>query len=201
MFLWLERRQQPMHVGGLLLFDFPEDAGSKYLTEMAEEMRSHRQPTAPFNMRLEKGNFGQYSWVEDEAFDLDHHFRHVALPKPGRIRELLAMVSAEHSHLMDRQRPLWETHLIEGVRGKRFAIYNKAHHAMLDGVAAMNLTSKVLSEDPEERNMPPLWAMPIQQKKPKPSGPGLVNATKGYVEQSLPNGQWHAQAARHITGC
>jgi diacylglycerol O-acyltransferase len=176
-FLWLEKRQQPMHVGGLLLFDFPEDAGSKYLTEMAAAMRQSDQPTAPFNRRLEKTSFGQYSWVEDENFDLDHHFRHVALPKPGRIRELLAMVSAEHSHLMDRQRPLWEVHLIEGVRGKRFAMYNKVHHAMMDGVAAMNMTAKVLSTDPNERGMPPLWATAPRPSKTHTS-PSLVNAPR-----------------------
>ena len=176
-FLWLEKRQQPMHVGGLLLFDFPEDAGSKYLTEMVEEMRKSDQPTAPFNQRLEKTSFGQYHWAEDESFDLTHHFRHVALPKPGRIRELLAMVSAEHSHLMDRQRPLWEVHVIEGVRGKRFAIYNKVHHAMMDGVAAMRMTEKVLSHDPSERNMPPMWATTTQAKKSRKS-PSLVNAPR-----------------------
>lgn len=179
-FLWLEKRQQPMHVGGLLLFDFPKDAGSKYLTEMVEEMRKSDQPTAPFNQRLEKTSFGQYHWVEDEAFDLTHHFRHVALPKPGRIRELLAMVSAEHSHLMDRQRPLWEVHVIEGVRGKRFAIYNKVHHAMMDGVAAMRMTEKVLSNDPNERNMPPMWATTQQAKKSRKS-PSLVNAPRDMV--------------------
>lgn len=178
MFLWLEKRQQPMHVGGLLLFDFPDDAGAKYMTEMAEEMRSYRQPTAPFNMHLVKGSFGQYLWDEDESFDLDHHFHHVALPKPGRIRELLAMVSAEHSHLMDRQRPLWESTLIEGVRGKRFAMYNKAHHAMLDGVAAMNMTAKILSKDSNERNMPPLWAREVTKKRNKNAGPSLVNAPR-----------------------
>src|SRR3989338_566036 len=135
-FLWMEKRQQPMHIGGLHLYDFPEDAGPKYVTELAEYMRSFDQPTPPFNMRL-KSRFGQYHWEEDNLFDLDHHFRHSALPKPGRIRELLALVSVKHSVLMDRERPMWEVHLIEGLRGRRFAIYYKVHHSMMDGVAAI----------------------------------------------------------------
>ncbi len=170
MFLWLEKRQQPMHVGGLLLFSFPEGVGPKYITELAASLREYQHPQPPFNQRLVK-KFGQYFWDEDHQFDLQHHFRHEALPKPGRIRELLARVSAEHSNLMDRERPLWEAHLIEGVRGKRFALYTKAHHAMLDGISAMRMTMRALSEDPQERNTPPLWAMP--PKRPADPSPRI----------------------------
>ncbi len=159
LFLWLEKRQQPMHVGGLHLFSFPEGVGPKYVTELADYMRSFEKPIPPFDKRL-KTRLGQYYWVEDEQFDLEHHFRHSALPKPGRIRELLSLVSVKHSALMDRERPMWECHLIEGIQGKRFAMYYKAHHCMLDGVAAMRLTMKLLSEDAGKRDLPPMWAMP-----------------------------------------
>lgn len=167
LFLWLEKRQQPMHVGGLHLFSFPEGVGPKYVTELADYMRSYEKPISPFNKRL-KTRLGQYYWVEDEQFDLEHHFRHSALPKPGRIRELLSLVSVKHSALMDRERPMWECHLIEGIQGKRFAMYYKAHHCMLDGVAAMRLTMKLLSEDADKRDLPPLWAMPETKRAASP---------------------------------
>lgn len=174
MFLWLEKRQQPMHVGGLLLFSYPEGAGPKYVTELAASLREYQQPQPPFNQRLIT-KFGQNFWEDDHQFDLEHHFRHEALPKPGRIRELLARVSAEHSNLMDRERPLWEAHLIEGVRGKRFALYTKAHHAMIDGISAMRMTTRALSTDPAERNLPPLWAMePKHKAKGIPSPVDLI---------------------------
>lgn len=176
LFLWLEKRQQPMHVGGLLLFGYPEGASPKYVTELANSLRAYQHPEPPFNQRLIT-RFGQYFWEEDRQFDLEHHFRHEALPKPGRIRELLAHVSAEHSNLMDRERPLWEAHLIEGVRGKRFALYTKAHHAMTDGISAMRMTMRALSESPEERDTPPLWCMTPQKKAPKlPSPTDLVSS-------------------------
>ena len=162
LFLWLEKRQQPMHVGGLSLFSFPEGAGPKYITEMAESLRAYQHPEPPFNKRLVR-KFGQYFWELDDHFDLEHHFRHEALPKPGRIRELLARVSAEHSNQMDRERPLWEAHLIEGVRGKRFALYFKAHHSMIDGISAMRMTARAFSEDPAEMDLPPIWAMRPQK--------------------------------------
>lgn len=166
LFLWLEKRQQPMHVGGLHLYSFPEGVGPKYITELAETLRSYAAPQKPFNKRLVT-RFGKYYWEEDAQFDIEHHFRHLALPKPGDIRELLRLVSAEHSNLMDRERPLWEFHLIEGVQGKRFAVYTKAHHAMIDGIGAMRMTMRSLSTDPATREMPPVWAMPPKPQKPE----------------------------------
>ena len=171
LFLWLEKRQQPMHVGGLQLFSFPEGAGPKYVTELAESLRAYSAPQPPFDQHL-ISKFGQSYWDTDSHFDLEHHFRHEALPKPGRIRELLARVSAEHSNLMDRERPLWEVHLIEGVRGKRFALYTKMHHSMIDGMSGMRLCMRALSTDPNARDLPPIWAMqPKQRKENSTPGP------------------------------
>jgi len=98
-------------------------------------------------------------WVEDDQLDLEHHFRFEALPTPGRIRELLSFVSAEHSHLMDRERPMWEVHLIEGLKDRQFALYTKVHHSLIDGVSAMRLATRMLSENPHETGMPPIWDM------------------------------------------
>lgn len=169
LFLLLERRQQPMHVAGLQLFDYPDDAGPKYVSELAESMRSFCCPLAPFNQRLQY-RFGRPYWVTDNQFDIDHHFRHEALPKPGRIRELLALVSAEHSNLMDRARPLWEAHLVEGIKGRQFALYTKVHHSMMDGISAMRMGMRALSPDANERDMPPVWAYPPRKfSKPSPS--------------------------------
>lgn len=171
LFLYLEKRQQPMHVAGLQLFSFPEGAGPKYVSELAQSIRDYCCPEPPFNQRLVR-RFGQYHWSEDRQFDMDHHFRHEALPKPGRIRELLSLVSARHSSLLDRQRPLWEAHLIEGIRGRQFALYTKVHHSMVDGISAMRMGMRALSADPQERDLPPVWAYkPDNRRRPLPSNP------------------------------
>ncbi|MDS1308840.1 WS/DGAT/MGAT family O-acyltransferase [Marinobacter xiaoshiensis] len=162
LFLWLEKRQQPMHVGGLQIFSFPEDAPDDYVARLAEQLRKDTEVTAPFNLRLDS-RLAQPVWVHDEHLDLEHHFRFEALPTPGRIRELLAFVSAEHSHLMDRERPLWEFHLIEGLGDRQFAVYVKVHHSLVDGISAMRMTQKMLSTDPSKRNMPPVWDMSVRQ--------------------------------------
>lgn len=188
LFLYLERRQQPMHVAGLQLFSYPEDAGPKYVSELAAQMRDYCCPVAPFNQRLDR-RFGQPVWVEDKQFDIDAHFRHEALPKPGRIRELLALVSAEHSNLLDRERPLWEAHLIEGIRGRRFAMYTKVHHSLVDGISAMRLGTRALSTDPAARDQPPVWANPPKRRRSgMPSNPvdavsSLAHLTAGLSKQ------------------
>ncbi len=169
--IWLigESRERPFHVGGLLLFDLPD-----HLTpaDIRGAMRSaDHEVRPPFDQRLNRpyGRAGRFRWVDD-APDLDHHVRHVALPAPGRIRELLAYVSQQHGSLLDRHRPLWEAVLIEGVEGDRIALYNKIHHAMLDGVAAMRQLTNSLSADPDERDMPPPWAAPPRTRRPREDG-------------------------------
>ncbi len=157
-FLMVERRNQPMHVGGLLLFQPPEGAKPDDIREMVDAMRAIEDPQPPFNYRLTR-KLGLPMWTPDKEFDLAHHFRHVALPQPGRIRELLAMISNLHSSLLDREFPLWETTVIEGVADGRFAMYNKIHHSLVDGVASMRLTEAILSTDPKARDMAPPWAV------------------------------------------
>ena len=154
-FLTLEKRQQPMHVGGLFLFQLPENAPASFIQDLVADIRNSKScPIPPFNNKL-NGLF----WDEDTEFDLDHHFRHIALPKPGRIRELLTYISQEHSALIDRAKPLWMCHLIEGIEGNRFAMYFKIHHAMVDGIAGMRLVEKSLSHDPNAKSIVPLWCV------------------------------------------
>ena len=170
-FLSLEKRQQPMHVGGLFLFEIPENAPDTFMQDLVNDIRKSKTiPVPPFNNRL-SGLFGD----EDEEFDLDHHFRHVSLPHPGRIRELLIYISQEHSTLIDRAKPLWTCNIIEGIEGNRFAMYFKIHHAMVDGVAGMRLIEKSLSDDPTEKSIVPPWCVEGKRaKRLKESKPGRI---------------------------
>ena len=170
-FLSLEKRQQPMHVGGLFLFEIPENAPDTFMQDLVNDIRKSKTiPVPPFINRL-SGLF----WDEDEEFDLDHHFRHVSLPHPGRIRELLIYISQEHSTLIDRAKPLWTCNIIEGIEGNRFAMYFKIHHAMVDGVAGMRLIEKSLSDDPTEKSIVPPWCVEGKRaKRLKESKPGRI---------------------------
>ncbi|ENX02495.1 O-acyltransferase WSD [Acinetobacter sp. CIP 101934] len=184
-FLSLEKRQQPMHVGGLFLFQIPDNAPATFIQELVRDIRTSKSiPIPPFNNYL-NGLF----WDEDQQFDLDHHFRHIALPKPGRIRELLTYISQEHSALIDRAKPLWTCHIIEGIEGNRFAMYFKIHHAMVDGIAGMRLVEKSLSHDPYGKSIVPPWCVEGPRAKrlkaPKVSRiKGVLSTLKGQLEST-----------------
>ena len=177
-FLWLERRNQPMHVAGLqLLSPSPDDPD--FVERSVELARNATTAHAPFNQRLVRRG-GMWFWDVDREFDVESHFHHLALPKPGRVRELLALVSKLHGNLMDRTKPLWEMYLISGLEDGRVALYTKIHHALVDGVAATRMLIRQMSEDPSERSLIPLWSMERKKRDAstdeKKTGPFAVLA-------------------------
>ena len=148
-FLLAESRRTPMHVGGLNLFTLPKDVDdTTFLANLSKILRYDGELRRPFHEKLKLGPLGlagNIFWEEEDEIDMDYHIRHSALPKPGRYRELFALVSRLHSTLLDRSRPLWEMHLIEGLPNRQFATYFKAHHCAIDGVGAMHLMSSMYS--------------------------------------------------------
>ena len=160
MFLIGESREQPMHVGSLQVFELPDGADTELLRATLTGLLEQDDVAPLFKRRPYRSlsTLGQWGWTDDDDVDLEHHVRHSALPQPGRVRELLALVSRLHSTLLDRQRPLWEVHLIEGLEGNRFAVYSKLHHAVMDGVSGMRLLQRALSESPDE-DQPAFWTL------------------------------------------
>lgn len=169
-FFWLEGRQQPMHVGGLQLYSPAADVRRGAAARLMEAFRQFDQPVPPYNQRP-VFRLGHWFWEEDNEFDLDYHLRHSVLPKPGRIRELLGLVSRLHGSLMDRTRPMWEVHVIEGLRDGRVALYVKIHHALFDGVGAMRAMQACLSTDPAQIK-PAFWALPLGRRDSDGSSAG-----------------------------
>ncbi|HEU5038952.1 MAG TPA: wax ester/triacylglycerol synthase family O-acyltransferase [Nocardioides sp.] len=172
-FLLAENRSMPMHVGGLQLFEKPEGAGRDYAREMFETMRDVEEVAPLFLKRPHRSlsTAGQLVWVEDEQFDIEHHVRHSALPRPGRVRELLELAGRLHSTRLAWERPLWEAHIIEGLRDGRVAMYTKTHHALVDGISAMRLLQSVLSTDPDRRGMPAPWDARTRRNREEPPAP------------------------------
>ncbi len=188
LFLLLESRKQPMHVGGLFLFELPAELegadNSDFVYQLVQQMQmSEVPPSFPFNQVLERLIF----WKQDENFNVEHHFRHIALPKPGRIRELLMYISKEHGRLLDRAMPLWECHVIEGIQPEtedgpeRFALYFKIHHSLVDGIAAMRLVQKSLSQSPNEPMSLPVWSLIARHRPPADS----VRSTKRSITRII----------------
>lgn len=159
LFLLAESREHPMHVGSLQLFDLPPDVDPDYLGDLYQQSLEVDDIHRLYRKRAQRSlaNLGQWGWVQERDLDLEYHVRHSALPRPGRIRELLALTSRLHGTLLDRNRPLWEFHLIEGLDEPGFAVYTKMHHAVVDGVAGLRLIADSLSVDPDARDVGPPW--------------------------------------------
>src|SRR5580765_7811364 len=158
-FLMAENRRMPMHVGGLQLFTKPEGAGRNFVRDLYTRL-IESEDIAPLFLKHPYRSIrtaGQRVWVEDDDFDIEYHVRHSALPKPGRVRELLELCSRLHSSRLATERPLWEWHLIEGLRDGRVAMYCKLHHSLVDGISAMRLLQSILSSDPDRTDMPAPW--------------------------------------------
>ena len=117
------------------------------------------------------GGIANLGWSYDKDIDIDYHVRRSALPSPGRVRELLELTSRWHSSLLDRHRPLWETHIIEGLKDGRFAVYTKVHHALIDGVSAQKLMQRALSSDPDDPEIRAPWSLPKRKRKSSPLSP------------------------------
>jgi diacylglycerol O-acyltransferase / wax synthase len=191
MFLTGETRDTPMHVGGLQVFELPDDAAPSMLRDAFEQLIAETDVAPLFRRRPYRGvsTLGQWAWHDDPEVDLEHHVRHSALPGPGRVRELLALVSRLHSTLLDRQRPLWELHLIEGLEGNRFAVYTKLHHALMDGISGARLLQRSLSTDPDGDAVPAFWTRRPRQGRRGGRGNPLL---------TLPKATW--QAASELAG-
>jgi WS/DGAT/MGAT family acyltransferase len=153
-FLLAESREAPMHVGGVNLYTLPEGVDEQeWMSGLRELLTKEVALRHPFGQRLKMtalGMAGPIYWEEDPNLDMHYHVRHSALPKPGLYRELFALVSRLHSTLLDRSRPLWEFHLIEGLQDRQFAIYTKFHHCAIDGAGSMHLQNSMHSNSPEE---------------------------------------------------
>ena len=156
-FLLTESQHSPKHVGGLQVFELPKGKGPAWLRALLSEMKQI-PPNFPFNQRI-KGRAGLlYELETDKNFEIDYHVRHTVLSSPGTDEQLVEVLSRMHANLLDRDRPLWEFHLIEGLAGRRFAFYLKIHHALADGITIGRWYEQSGSDSPDDMTVNPIWA-------------------------------------------
>jgi diacylglycerol O-acyltransferase len=169
-FLHQEGQASHMHVGALVIFEGPPPSREEFAEQI--ESRLHRVPRYRQKLAFPRFEMGRPFWVDDPRFNLDYHVRHTALPAPGSEELLRSLAGRIFSQRLDRSKPLWETWLVQGLEGGRFALISKTHHALVDGVAGVDLATVLfdLSEVPEERpEAPEPW-----DPAPEPSDAELV---------------------------
>lgn len=199
-FLMTETREHPMHVGGLMLFEPPEGAGPEFVGEIYRELLRSRDLQPAFQKRPAKilGGFSNLSWAFDDDVDLEYHVRRSALPVPGRVRDLLELTSRLHGSLLDRHRPLWEAHVVEGLDDGRFAVYVKIHHSLIDGVSLLRLLSRTLSTDPRAPELSAPWSPSAagSRPRPRPAAPSPLQQLTGIVKDVAALGPSTVKLAR-----
>ena len=163
-FLYTETVTSPKHVAGLQIFSTPENYTGNFSRDLFDNLMSQQDVKKPFNQKLKKQLTGQYFWQQDDNIDLSYHVRFAMLPQPGNENQLLSFVEHQHETLLDRNRPLWEMILIDGLADNKFAIYVKVHHAFTDGAKANQLLMAYLSKSSKSA-MTAFWAVERPQKE------------------------------------
>lgn len=168
-FLHLEDSVSHMHIAGICTFTDPPPAFDD-LTAMIGA-RLDRVPRYRQRVREVPLGLGRPIWVDDPHFNLAYHLRHTALPPPGANSELCRLMGRLMSQPLDRERPLWETWMVEGLSEDRWALVFKVHHCMVDGVAGVALMEVMLDlgTEPEADPEPAAWS-----PTPEPGGTAKV---------------------------
>jgi diacylglycerol O-acyltransferase len=157
-FLHMESAEMPMHVGSLNLFEAPAGYKGEGFYEKVKEhvaRRMHLAPVFTRKLALMPFDLANPVWIHDDDIDLDYHVRFMVLPKPGSLEQLEALAARLHSMLLDRSRPLWEFHVIEGLADGRIGFYGKVHHAAVDGQAGVAMATSMFDLTPEPRAVKP----------------------------------------------
>ena len=157
-FLYMETPNAPMHISGLYIYDQSTAPGGKVrFKEIIDNYDQRLQSLPPMTRRLLEVpmNLDHPYWISDGNYDPEFHIRHLALPKPGDWRQLCILVSRLHARPLDRNRPLWEAYVIEGLDNVEgipkgsFAVFNKTHHAAIDGTSGMEMTAAIHDLSPD----------------------------------------------------
>jgi WS/DGAT/MGAT family acyltransferase len=165
-FLHLERDGAPMAIASLQRFAVPYERFDAhcYFNRLKRYLAARVQGVEFMTRRLKQTPFDldQPAWVTDAGFDIDHHVFRARLKTPGSDRQLNALIAQLHEQPLDRTRPLWEIHFIDGLADGTFALYSKYHHAVVDGVSGQQVM-EVLYSDTPDADPSPLPAPPLER--------------------------------------
>src|SRR3954469_15367539 len=146
-FLRLEQAGERLHVASVTIFDGPAPSWD----ELREHVEGRLHLVPRFRQRLAEVPLGQGRpvWVDDPHFNLRYHLRHAGLPAPGSEEQLKNLASRVFAQRLDRTKPLWELLLVDGLSSGAFALIAKSHHALVDGISAVDLATVLFDTAPD----------------------------------------------------
>ncbi|MEQ1515655.1 MAG: wax ester/triacylglycerol synthase family O-acyltransferase [Usitatibacteraceae bacterium] len=157
-FFIAESEASPKHVAGLLICKRPPKSTVAFAKNLYREYLTHDDVKPPFNRIIVFSTTAMPHWQDAESVDLHQHIFYHKLPKGKNDREALYdFVAKLHTPMLDRARPLWEVHVIDGITEGRFALYQKMHHAYADGVTMTRWTAEGMAHSPRQMKITPIW--------------------------------------------
>lgn len=187
-FLALETPTSHMHVTGVALFEaapLKNDEGGIDIGKIKAHIASKLQYIPRYRQRLEWVPYDRRPvWVDDQDFNFDYHARHTSLPRPGSDEQLAGLAGRIVSTKLDRNRPLWELWVVEGLSNDRFAIIAKIHHCMIDGLSGVDLTTILLNVAPDST----IEDAPEWTPRPAPTPTQLAVAETARMTRRLVDG-------------
>lgn len=178
-FLGLEDESSHMHVATVLVFDGKAPSYDEFFESV--ERRLHLVPRYRQRVAWVPFDLSRPRWMDDPHLNLRYHVRAAALPHPGSESELRDLAGRVFSQQLDRDKPLWELWLVEGLEGGRFAVLSKTHHALIDGIAGVDLISVLFDAEPDESKAP----QPDKRWLPRPKPSGAELAAEAIVENAI----------------
>ena len=169
-FWHLEDAHASLHIAGIAVFEGPVPAQAEIIEHFRR--RLHLVPRYRQKMRTVPFNLDRPVWVDDPAFELSYHVRRTAVAAPGGDTQLQALLGRLMSQRLDRERPLWEAWIVEGLEDGRWALVSKLHHSMVDGIAGMDVLSRFMDVTPDA----PQPDLVEWTPRPEPSNAALVRA-------------------------
>ena len=170
-FLHIEDDKNHMHIGSVGIFEGPPPEHGDFCAMVASKL-----PLVPrYRQRVRSVplDLGRPVWVDDPHFNIGYHIRHTALPHPGGDEQLRNLVGRVMAQQLDRNKPLWEMWVVEGLHDDHWALVSKTHHCMVDGVSGTDLLTVILDSEPEpQRLTEDDW-----QPEPAPSPVRIVRDT------------------------
>lgn len=164
-FFLAESEGSPKHVAGLMRFSKPARAGADFARRLVDELKTYDEPAEPFDLVIRLTGLTGPRWARCENFDIDQHVIYHKPQKSSSWRQVEEYVATLHEPLLDRSRPLWEYHLIDGIEGGQFAVYFKVHHAYADGMTMTTWLDKTLSARSADKSLRPVWCMPPRRSR------------------------------------
>jgi len=181
-FLHVENDVTPMHIGGVSIFEGPPPRFEDLRAMVARKL--DLVPRYRQKVRFVPLAVGSPAWIDDPHFSLDYHMRHTAIPAPGTEAQLRQMASRVFSGHLDRNKPLWELWVVEGLQEGRWALLSKVHHCMVDGVAATDLMSVMFSDSTD--------GAAAERWSPEPEPSSIEVFIRTLVRRATPEGQLDA---------